>query len=186
MTGPNLATRVGAAITRRKPASAPPDAPSQDTAPAQDTAPSQDAAPPPAAAGPGRPSPAGAKGSIPRRKVVSENELPGDPNWGISHLGRPEAMMGYAGQYSALPGDQITLYASTTARSFTVRAFRMGWYRGDQARLVWRSGTVRGHRQSPSTLTAQTNTVAFGKRLYCARSSIWAVSNSDRSTPNVA
>jgi hypothetical protein len=58
MTGPNLATRVGAAITRRKPASAPPDAPSQDTAPAQDTAPSQDAAPPPAAAGPGRPSPA--------------------------------------------------------------------------------------------------------------------------------
>src|SRR5437764_11731341 len=35
MTGPNLATRVGAAITRRRPASAPPDAPSQDAEPAQ-------------------------------------------------------------------------------------------------------------------------------------------------------
>jgi hypothetical protein len=54
MTGPNLATRVGAAIARRKPASAPPDAPSQDApppeaasadAPAQDTAPPPDAAP---------------------------------------------------------------------------------------------------------------------------------------------
>jgi hypothetical protein len=59
MTGPNLATRVGAAIARRKLASAPPDAPSQgavDTAlaedaapahgavPAQDTVPAQDAA----------------------------------------------------------------------------------------------------------------------------------------------
>src|SRR5215471_7905737 len=110
------------------------------------------------AGGPGHTAHSAAKRPAPRR-VVSENELAGDPNWGIRHLGRPEAMMGYAGQYSVLPGDQITLYASTTARSFTVRAFRMGWYRGDQARLVWRSGTVRGHQQSPSTLTAQTNTV---------------------------
>jgi hypothetical protein len=51
MTGPNLATRVGAAITRRKPASAPSDAPAQDTAPgdsapaAPGAAPAQDAAP---------------------------------------------------------------------------------------------------------------------------------------------
>ena len=36
--------------------------------------------------------------------------------------------MGYAGQSSVLPGEPITLYASTTARAFTVRAFRMGWY----------------------------------------------------------
>ena len=51
MTGPHLATRVGAAITRRRPSSAPPDVPAQDAGPA----------PPPAtppAAGPGRPSPA--------------------------------------------------------------------------------------------------------------------------------
>jgi len=100
-----------------------------------------------------------AKRTAPRRRVVSENELPGDPHWGISHLGQPEAMVGYAGQYSVLPGEQITLYASTTARSFTVSAFRMGWYRGDQARRVSRSGTVRGHRQSPPTLAAETNTV---------------------------
>ena len=50
MTGPHLATRVGAAITRRRPASAPPDVPAQDAAPAPPPA-----TPPATAAGPGRP-----------------------------------------------------------------------------------------------------------------------------------
>jgi hypothetical protein len=95
----------------------------------------------------------------PARKLVSENELPGDPNWPISQLGAPDAMIGYAGQYSVLPGEPITLYASTTARSFTVNAYRMGWYRGDLARLVWQSATVPGRQQGPATVTSDTNTV---------------------------
>jgi hypothetical protein len=93
------------------------------------------------------------------RKLVSENELPGNPNWDISHLGAPDAMLGYTGQYSVLPGEPITLYASTTARSFTVSAYRMGWYRGDLARLVWQSATVPGRRQNPAAVTGETNTV---------------------------
>jgi hypothetical protein len=111
------------------------------------------------ASGPESSAPAAAKRSVPRRKVVSENELPGDPNWGISHLGQPDAMLGYAGQSSVLPGEEITLYASTTAREFTVKAFRMGWYAGDQARLVWQSASVPGHGQSPLSVTPGTNTV---------------------------
>jgi hypothetical protein len=91
--------------------------------------------------------------------VVSENQLPGDPDWAISHVGEPDAIMGYAGRYSVLPGEPVTLYASTTARSFTVSAFRMGWYNGDQARLVWRSGTVPGRRQGQAAVAAGTNTV---------------------------
>jgi hypothetical protein len=90
---------------------------------------------------------------------VSENLLPGDPDWKIRHLGAPGAIMGYTGQASVLPGQAITLYASTTARSFTVSAFRMGWYRGDQARRVWRSPAVRGHRQRGRAVTPGTNTV---------------------------
>ncbi len=105
------------------------------------------------------PRAAAAKRPVPRRRVVSENDLPGDPHWEITHQGGPDAMMGYAGQYSVLPGEEITLYASTTARSFTVSAFRMGWYHGDQARLVWQSATVPGRRQSPASVTAETNTV---------------------------
>ncbi len=68
-------------------------------------------------------------------------------------------MLGYAGQASVLPGQPITLYASTTARSFAVSAFRMGWYGGDEARLVWKSVTVRGHRQRAASLIEPTRTV---------------------------
>ena len=80
-------------------------------------------------------------------RPVSENALPGDPHWEIRHLGAPMAIVGYAGQASVLPGEPITLYVSTTARSFTVSAFRMGWYHGDRARRLWKSGSVKGHRQ---------------------------------------
>jgi hypothetical protein len=93
------------------------------------------------------------------RRPVNENARPGDSSWPIRHLGPRDAMMGYTGQASVLPGEPITLYASTTARSFTVSAFRMGWYNGDRARLVWRSGTVRGHRQRRHTVIRPTNTV---------------------------
>ncbi len=62
-------------------------------------------------------------------------------------------------QASVLPGEPITLYVSTTARSFTVSAFRMGWYRGDLARLVWKSGTVPGHRQRAPSMIDATRTV---------------------------
>ena len=101
----------------------------------------------------------GASPASPRRRTVPENSLPGDPHWNIRHAGGPDAIMGYAGQASVLPGEAITLYASTTARSFTVSAFRMGWYRGDLARLVWHSGTVPGHRQRKPELIKPTNTV---------------------------
>ena len=93
------------------------------------------------------------------RRHVGENALPGDPHWAIRHVGPPDAMLGYAGQASVLAGDPITLYASTTARSFRVSAFRMGWYRGDLARLLWQSATVRGHQQRAASLVEDTRTV---------------------------
>ncbi len=93
------------------------------------------------------------------KPTVAENSLPGDPNWGISNLGAPDAMIGYAGQASVLPGEAITLYASTTASSFVVRAFRMGWYNGAKARLLWTSPSTPGHVQPPPALVGGTNTV---------------------------
>ena len=93
------------------------------------------------------------------KPVVSENSLPGDPDWQITNLGAPNAMLGYAGQASVLPGEPITLYASTTAPSFVVRAFRIGYYGGDLARLVWTSPTTAGQQQAEPALIAATNTV---------------------------
>jgi hypothetical protein len=93
------------------------------------------------------------------RRQVSENKLPGDPHWYPRHLGAPDAIMGYAGRASVLPGESVPLFVSTTSRSFRVLAFRMGWYRGDLARLVWQSGNVRGRAQSAAKVTGPTNTV---------------------------
>jgi hypothetical protein len=84
-----------------------------------------------------------------RPAAVAENSRPGDRDWWIRHQGAPDEIAGYAGQASVLPGEPVDLYVSTTAREFTVRAFRVGWYNGDLARKVWESGPVRGHRQRP-------------------------------------
>ncbi len=63
----------------------------------------------------------GSSGTSPDRAVparargpVRENDLPGDPHWDIRHLGAPDAIAGYAGQASVLPGEPVTLYVSTT------------------------------------------------------------------------
>jgi hypothetical protein len=93
------------------------------------------------------------------RTIKSENSLPGDPHWWISKLGAPDAIVGYAGQASVLPGEPIHLYVSTTSREFRVLAFRIGWYGGDLARNVWQSGTVRGHRQRAAEFDQLTRTV---------------------------
>ena len=93
------------------------------------------------------------------RRHVPENSLPGDPHWWLSKRGAPDAIMGYTGQASVLPGQPVQLYVSTTSREFTVKAFRMGWYGGDLARLVWQSGPVRGHRQRAAAVDAATRTV---------------------------
>src|SRR5215469_14052354 len=112
---------------------------------------------------------AGAGASAPRRdggrpatshkRTVSENSLPGDPNWDIRHVGQPHEIMGYANRASVRRGETLTLYVSTTARSFRANAFRMGWYHGDRARLVYKSGPIHGRRQRRPAVIAPTNTV---------------------------
>ena len=107
--------------------------------------------------------PAATVGATPRastgRRLVPENSLPGDPRWEIRHLGAADAITGYAGLASVLTGQSFPLFVSTTSPGFRVRAFRLGWYRGDGARQVWQSGSLRGHRQNAPGLTGSTNTV---------------------------
>jgi len=97
--------------------------------------------------------------AVARPRPVPEGARAGNPHWEIRQLGRPDAIMGYAGRDSVLPGEPVPLYVSTTARSFRVQAFRMGWYRGDLARLAWRSPVIRGHRQRRPGFDAATRTV---------------------------
>jgi hypothetical protein len=92
-------------------------------------------------------------------KVVAENNLPGDPNWQITNVGGTYDVVGYVGNTSILQGEPVTVYVSTTASSFTVKVFRMGWYHGDGARLVYTSGSVKGLQQAAPTLIQDTRTV---------------------------
>ncbi|MCL7380281.1 N,N-dimethylformamidase beta subunit family domain-containing protein [Streptomyces sp. 35G-GA-8] len=78
---------------------------------------------------------------------AAERARPGSPDWRIRSVGPPEAVEGYTDRVSVLPGEEFGLYVSTTAPGFRVSAYRMGWYGGARARLVWRSGRIAGHAQ---------------------------------------
>ncbi|MFD7560320.1 N,N-dimethylformamidase beta subunit family domain-containing protein [Streptomyces sp. NPDC059835] len=92
--------------------------------------------------------------------VAAENGRPGDPDWRITHVGKARAIEGYADRTSVLPGEPLGLRVSTKAPSYTVSAYRMGWYGGVRARLVWRSPTLPGvlqpaGRVDPATRSAR-------------------------------
>ena len=92
--------------------------------------------------------------------MSAERELAGDPWFWADSVGPVDAIQGYTDEISVLPGESFTLHVSTTGSSFQVFAFRVGWYRGDQARLVWRSGEIRGRRQGEAAFASATRTVS--------------------------
>jgi hypothetical protein len=90
---------------------------------------------------------------------AAENKLPGTSGWRITNQGPDDAINGYAGAQSVLPGQSFQLYVSTTAKSYRVDAFRFGWYQGHQARLVWESKSEHGHPQTAVHTTPGTHMV---------------------------
>lgn len=80
-------------------------------------------------------------------------------NWEVRpRFGRPQ-IEGFADATDVTPGRVVTLYVSTTAPTFTVSAFRMGWYGDTPAGLVWRSDRVSGHRQPRPAFIESTRTI---------------------------
>jgi hypothetical protein len=93
------------------------------------------------------------------RWVVEENKLPGTTKWKIPE-GSPGLIAGFASTTYAAHGDHVTLYVTTSAARLHVDAYRMGYYQGKGARLVWQSPEVPGRRQPTCLRTAATNMVA--------------------------
>ncbi|MER6982240.1 N,N-dimethylformamidase beta subunit family domain-containing protein [Streptomyces carpinensis] len=89
----------------------------------------------------------------------AERDRPGTRDWRIASLGAPDAVAGYTDRVSVTPGQECALHVSTTAASFRVSVFRVGWYGGALARLVWRSGPVRGRARPGPRLLGATRTV---------------------------
>ncbi|RJL33600.1 hypothetical protein D5H75_10310 [Bailinhaonella thermotolerans] len=78
----------------------------------------------------------------------------------MKRQGAEHEIEGYADQASVLPGQSFKLLVSTTAPTFTVRAYRMGWYGGALARRVWQSRPVPGRVQPKAKLIPATRTVS--------------------------
>ena len=94
------------------------------------------------------------------RWLVEENAKPGTNNWVVTGIQTAHAIEGYASQVSAVSGDGLVLFVSTTAASFHVEAYRMGYYQGLGGRLIETSDSVAGAVQAPATVTPVVNTVS--------------------------
>jgi hypothetical protein len=91
--------------------------------------------------------------------VQQENARPGTTNWVVSGHQTPGAIEGFADVTSAIAGTDVTLFVNTVAPSFHVEAYRMGYYQGLGARLVWTSDEVAGTRQPAAAVDWPLNTV---------------------------
>ncbi|WP_018540190.1 MULTISPECIES: N,N-dimethylformamidase beta subunit family domain-containing protein [unclassified Streptomyces] len=101
-------------------------------------------------------------GHRPADPLTAERTRPGSPGWRLRATGPPDAVEGYPDRVSVLPGEEFGLHVSTTAPGFRVSAYRVGWYGGAQARLVWRSDRLTGRPGPPPRLRADTRTVEAG------------------------
>jgi hypothetical protein len=91
--------------------------------------------------------------------VVKENERKGTPDWQITNPNGAGGIEGYASEVQATAGQDVTLYVSTSAPTYVVQAYRIGYYGGDGARLVWQSPTEQGVVQPTCPVTSGTNMV---------------------------
>jgi len=90
--------------------------------------------------------------------IVAENARTGTA-WWVVPPGASGTIEGYADHVSVQVGEVVTLHVSSSAPSFHVEAYRMGYYQGIGARLIATSPTVPGVTQPPPALIAPTNTV---------------------------
>ncbi|MEA2565382.1 MAG: hypothetical protein QOD49_559 [Actinomycetota bacterium] len=91
--------------------------------------------------------------------VVAENAKPGTPNWALGNRARQHQIEGYADRVSIDVSGTVHLLVSTTAPTFKVEAYRMGYYGGAGGRLVWTSPDQPGAVQPAYTVSPGTNMV---------------------------
>jgi hypothetical protein len=94
--------------------------------------------------------------------VQRENERPGSTDWRIptSRVASDDELSGYADEVSVTSGDTFRLFVSLSAGDVTVRAYRLGWYQGDGARLVWSSDPLPARVQPKPQLEGGNMVVA--------------------------
>lgn len=95
------------------------------------------------------------------QKIVEENNKKGSLGWLLRGKQNPYSpgIEGFVDKVSLEQGDILSLYVNTSAPTYYVEIYRMGYYQGLGARLVHRSPKLRGQQQPPSTFTPGINMV---------------------------
>jgi hypothetical protein len=93
--------------------------------------------------------------------VKAENLCPGTVSWRQDRpTGQQNAIEGFTVPVSAAAGETVKLYISTTATSYSLQVYRMGWYQGLGGRLVYSSSTLQGINQPPPIIDPVTHMVS--------------------------
>lgn len=91
--------------------------------------------------------------------VALENARPGTSDWNLTDVATGHEIEGFADAASVDSGGDVGLHVSTTAPSFVVEAYRMGWYGGTGGRKVWASAPVPGSKGNAATVDPVTHMV---------------------------
>jgi hypothetical protein len=93
--------------------------------------------------------------------IALENQCEGTDEWRANQpLGDPHAIEGFVVPATVNVGSPVRLYVSTTAAAYTFRVFRLGWYQGHGARLMYVSPAYPGTAQPAPLITADTRMVS--------------------------
>ena len=93
--------------------------------------------------------------------IAAENSCAGTTSWQADHpSGSDDAIEGYTAPSVVDPGGVVQLYVSTTALTYTFAVYRLGYYSGAGARLMYTSPTATGSVQPAATLDPTTRTVS--------------------------
>jgi hypothetical protein len=85
--------------------------------------------------------------------LVAENARPAADGWPVPDDPAVwNRIRGFANATSVQRGEPFDLHVSTEAREWRVEVYRMGWYGGGGARLVWQSLNLPGERQDDAVL----------------------------------
>ena len=109
-------------------------------------------APAPASCGPDTPT---------SNPIIHENQCQGTDEWRANQpLGDTHAIEGFTAPATVNVGNSVRLYVSTTASSYSFRVYRLGWYQGYGARLMYISPIYPGRNQPAPLIDAQTRMVS--------------------------
>ncbi|WP_157357344.1 DUF4082 domain-containing protein [Amycolatopsis nigrescens] len=94
--------------------------------------------------------PVTATAAVCANKIACENEKPGDPDWIVAAI--DDSILGFTNDISYAPGNTVNFKVKTTASSYDIKIYRLGYYGGDGARLV-KTLTHTGTQNQPDCLT---------------------------------